>query len=427
MNFANAIHNVPSTLARAGLAGRQPGPERSRPSSSIAPEPAQQHDAGQPERRRLPAHAAGPRLRLRVGQAGPTCRPGWTRRRSRSTPTSHRRSDVTERPPADRSTTTAPRGRPAVTARSRRRRETLRNLAFLSPWLLGTGLFFVYPLVSTAYFSFTHYNGFSPPTFDGLDNWTVRLPATTRSSGRPCATRLWFVAGDGHAAGDLRRSPSACSSSGSSEVPGCCAPCFYAPYLAPPVAGTLAFVFLLNPGTGPVNTILGRLGLPEPGLVQRPGVVEAGAHPAGAVGHRRPDGHLHGRAARRAEGALRGGRAGRRRRGRPVPLRHPAAPAADHRLRGRHRRDRDDAVLHAADRGGRGRQRAHPGFRASSSSPAIPDKSTLTLPQLVYNLGFQRFDIGAACVVALVLFGLSMAFAAVLMRRGSVFLGGSDT
>ena len=38
--------------------------------------------------------------------------------------------------------------------------------------------------------------------------------------------------------------------------------------------------------------------------------------------------------------------------------------------------------------------------------PGYPDGSTLTLPQLVYNLGFQRFDIGAACVVAIVLFVL---------------------
>ena len=36
--------------------------------------------------------------------------------------------------------------------------------------------------------------------------------------------------------------------------------------------------------------------------------------------------------------------------------------------------------------------------------PGYPDKSTLTLPQLVYNLGFQRFDTGSACVIALVLF-----------------------
>ena len=58
--------------------------------------------------------------------------------------------------------------------------------------------------------------------------------------------------------------------------------------------------------------------------------------------------------------------------------------------------------------------------------PGYPNRSTLTLPQLVYNLGFQRFDIGAACVVAIVLFVLSMVFAAFLMRRGSGFLTAED-
>jgi multiple sugar transport system permease protein len=55
--------------------------------------------------------------------------------------------------------------------------------------------------------------------------------------------------------------------------------------------------------------------------------------------------------------------------------------------------------------------------------PGYPEKSTLTLPQLVYNLGFQRFDIGSACVVALVLFVLSMLFTIPLLRRNSGLLG----
>jgi multiple sugar transport system permease protein len=58
--------------------------------------------------------------------------------------------------------------------------------------------------------------------------------------------------------------------------------------------------------------------------------------------------------------------------------------------------------------------------------PGYPDKSTLTLPQLVYNLGFQRFDYGAACVVALVLFALSMAFTAILMRRRGGLIQAGD-
>ena len=36
---------------------------------------------------------------------------------------------------------------------------------------------------------------------------------------------------------------------------------FYLPALAPPVAATLGFVYLLNPATGPVNTVLKWLGV----------------------------------------------------------------------------------------------------------------------------------------------------------------------
>jgi multiple sugar transport system permease protein len=45
---------------------------------------------------------------------------------------------------------------------------------------------------------------------------------------------------------------------------------FYLPALAPPVAATLAFVFILNPGTGPVNIILGHLGIQGPLWFQDP-------------------------------------------------------------------------------------------------------------------------------------------------------------
>src|SRR5437763_13445337 len=40
--------------------------------------------------------------------------------------------------------------------------------------------------------------------------------------------------------------------------------------LARPVAATLAFVFILNPGTGPVNVILGHLGIQGPLWFQDP-------------------------------------------------------------------------------------------------------------------------------------------------------------
>jgi multiple sugar transport system permease protein len=39
---------------------------------------------------------------------------------------------------------------------------------------------------------------------------------------------------------------------------------FYLPALAPPVAATIAFVYLLKPGTGPVNTFLEQIGIEGP-------------------------------------------------------------------------------------------------------------------------------------------------------------------
>src|SRR3954454_16870456 len=46
---------------------------------------------------------------------------------------------------------------------------------------------------------------------------------------------------------------------------------FYLPALAPPVAATLGFVYILNPATGPVNTVLGHLGIQGPLWFQSPG------------------------------------------------------------------------------------------------------------------------------------------------------------
>ena len=45
---------------------------------------------------------------------------------------------------------------------------------------------------------------------------------------------------------------------------------FYLPALAPPVAATLGFVYILNPATGPVNTILAHLGITGPLWFQDP-------------------------------------------------------------------------------------------------------------------------------------------------------------
>ena len=163
-------------------------------------------------------------------------------------------------------------------------RHTLRNLAFLSPWLVGTGLFFLYPLVATAYLSFTHYDGFTSPRWTGLRNWTYVVhdypffwPAMRNT--------LWLVV----VIVTLRMLFGLAVAMLVIRVKrggGFFRTLYYAPYLAPPVAGTIAFVFLLNPGTGRGEHHPRPAGAAAAGVVQRPCLVEAVADAAGAVVHR---------------------------------------------------------------------------------------------------------------------------------------------
>jgi multiple sugar transport system permease protein len=307
-----------------------------------------------------------------------------------------------------------------VTRAARRRRETLRNLAFLSPWLLGTGLFFLYPLIATAYFSFTHYDGFTAPRWTGLENWHFVLssypffwPAMRNTVWLVVVVvtlRVLFGLAVALLVIRLKRGG------------GVFRTLYYAPYLAPPVAGTIAFVFLLNPGTGPVNVILGHLGLPQPGWFNDP----AWSKPSLTLLALWGVGDLmvifmaslldvprEQYEAAELDGA---GVLGRFRFVTIPHIRPILVFAAITGVIATMQYYTEPLVagqVASGQIGGSGQQ----------TEPGYPDGSTLTLPQLVYNLGFQRFDIGAACVIAVVLFALCMVFAALLLRRGTGFLG----
>jgi multiple sugar transport system permease protein len=314
------------------------------------------------------------------------------------------------------------RARRSPGRRRRRRREWLRNLAFLSPWLLGTGLFFLYPLVTTGWLSFTRYDGFVSPTWNGLDNW--RFVFTSYPFFWPALRNtLWFVGVMvtlriivGLVVGMLvihvKRGNSVLRT------------VFYAPYLAPPVAGTLAFVFLLNPGTGPVNTILGRLGLAAPSWFNDPtwskpaltllalwGVGDLMVIFMAALLDVPKE--LYEAADLDGAGAVS--------RFRYVTVPHLRPVLVFSVITGVIATMQYYTQPIVAGEVASG----HIQGSGQQFEPGYPEKSTLTLPQLVYNLGFQRFDYGSACVVALVLFALSMVFTAFLMRRrGGLNLAG---
>ncbi|MEW2633416.1 sugar ABC transporter permease [Streptomyces sp. NPDC048389] len=311
----------------------------------------------------------------------------------------------------------------ARTLRSKRRGSTLRTLGFLSPWLIGFAVFFVYPLVSTVYFSFMRYDGFTPPTWVGLKNWSYvfndypffwpALRNTLWLVAVMVSLRVLFGIGIGLLITKIKTGP------------GVFRTLFYLPYLAPPVAATMAFVFLLNPGTGPANTILEGIGLPAPGWFNDP----AWSKPSLTILALWGIGDL----MVIFMAALL-----------DVPKEQYEAAELDgagawHRFRYVTLPNISPIVLFAVVTGVIATMQYYTeplvaakvasgviGGSGQQFEPGYPDKTTLTVPQTVYNLGFQRFDTGAACVVALVLFVLAMAFTAFLMRRRSGFMSAKD-
>jgi multiple sugar transport system permease protein len=156
-------------------------------------------------------------------------------------------------------------GATAARAQARRRavwRRRGRVLAFMSPWIVGFSVFFAYPLVASAYYSLTHYDLLSSPRWVGLANYKYLFNGDG-SVWPAVKNTLWlvvvlvplqiiFALGVALMLARVRRGV------------GFFRTVFYLPALAPPVAATLGFVYILNPATGPVNGALDKLGIEGP-------------------------------------------------------------------------------------------------------------------------------------------------------------------
>jgi multiple sugar transport system permease protein len=152
---------------------------------------------------------------------------------------------------------------PRTRARRRsqwRRRRTVA--ALLAPWAIGFGAFFAYPLLASAYYSFTHYDLLSPPRWIGLRNYEYLFRSDPQVWSAVRNT-LWLIA-IMVPAQVLFALGVALLLSRARRGGGALRTIFYLPALAPIVAATLGFVYLFNPANGPVNTILGAVGIEGP-------------------------------------------------------------------------------------------------------------------------------------------------------------------
>ena len=153
-----------------------------------------------------------------------------------------------------------------VTGATRPSRARIKNRlavwSMIAPALLGLAVFFVYPLAMNVYYSFTRYDLLSAPQWVGFRNYVYLFTQDPRVVTATFNT-LWFVVilvpirlvAALAVAWLLVRAK---------RASGFWRTLFYLPALVPPVASVVAFVFLFNPGTGPVNLVLKFFGITGP-------------------------------------------------------------------------------------------------------------------------------------------------------------------
>ncbi|MGN9844127.1 carbohydrate ABC transporter permease [Nonomuraea sp. H19] len=293
-----------------------------------------------------------------------------------------------------------------------RRGEGLRALVWLSPWLAGVSIFFVYPLLSTVYFSFHRYDMYTLE-FTGLDNYRYLLqdPRVVTSA----KNTLWLVA--------VMVPATVLFSLALAQLvvrvkagAGLLRTICYLPSLVPMTAGTITFVFLLNPGTGPVNQVLALFGIHGPDWFgdpdwSKPSLTLLSLWGCGQLmvifmaALLDVPKHLYEAA------AIDGAGAWRQFRSITLPT---IAPVLMFAL--------VTNVIYALQYFSQAMiaSRVASGVTdsaGSSFSPGYPDESLLTLPQWLFQAGFRDYSMGYACVLALLLFATSMIFTLILVRQ----------
>jgi len=144
--------------------------------------------------------------------------------------------------------------------RSRKERRNLRNgLLFISPWLVALFGFTLYPILASFYWSFCLFDGFSKPVFVGLENYRILLledPIFWKTLGN---TLFMVIVG-------LPISLGVCLSLAlllnmKVKAQPVYRTIIYLPSIAPVIAVSVLWLWMLNPEYGLLNHLLRYLGI----------------------------------------------------------------------------------------------------------------------------------------------------------------------
>ena len=155
-------------------------------------------------------------------------------------------------------------------------RNDVRAYLFLSPWIVSLLVFTAYPMLASFFFALTKYDVLNPPTFIGAENFVTMFTrdplywvAVWNTIFFTCfSVPLSLLVALGLAVLLNQRAVGI----------GIYRTIFYLPAVVPAAAAVLLWVVMLDPRSGIVNSVLGAVGLPQPGWLKsadwaKPGLI----------------------------------------------------------------------------------------------------------------------------------------------------------
>ena len=149
-----------------------------------------------------------------------------------------------------------------------RTRDLRNGLLFISPWIIGFVVFVAYPLISSLYYSFTQYNMISPPQWIGIANYVSLFHdqdflISLWNTGYMIVIGLSFITVAAIALAMLLNNKKI-------RGTGVVFSLIFVPQLVPVVVLSILWIWILQPGSGVLNIILGWIGIHGPGWISNP-------------------------------------------------------------------------------------------------------------------------------------------------------------
>lgn len=149
-----------------------------------------------------------------------------------------------------------------------RRKETRNGLLFVLPWIIGFLAFTLYPILSSLYYSLCNYNVISKPVFIGFQNYINLFKDKTFI--KACQNTLYMIGIGVPVTTICAVLVSLLLNNKKLRGTGWMRVVFFIPTLVPTVVACLLWIWVMQPDSGIVNTVLGYLNIPGPGWLSSP-------------------------------------------------------------------------------------------------------------------------------------------------------------